>query len=522
MGVFMKNKIFSFLQLLLLVGIIHVNGLVFAKEKFPQGKNTYQALNADENDPFVISFGTSMSQTHQTCNTVNPEHIRSTLQTIAQQQADPQSWLESKDRIWYVLRSLPKVACSHCSTVFDPSSLNPEKNKLLIKKLIKDLASNHSANKLTMKRCLKCSHKNSLIEQPKSPSTLTPAHLQAMIAQIDHLNINKQVGCKKCALPNYRISLEACDVLKDDSIEIDQDKLQAQAQWLKQIGNPMLFLHHYANPSCIPNLFEKPQHAEWFADYCSQVVASSPQITHVCPISQLVAFGFRVKRQTLPPFQSSLDQDAYFNNIVQAHVQASKKIKALNPKIQVLISHQWKPMKPKHGVGDPRRLLEMFICSIASRMYNGKFVSLMQTHTQHFDGIALSLYPAIHFNLWVAEGDNCSGKIDAESALESIIETHKAFPGKDIYIAETGCNTPDEQTKKDFIDMTLHVCKLARDKGIPVKGIYFWGHTNDPEFYSEWNSAPGSCHFGPFEKLDPEHPCASMNAAGKHIQEILS
>ncbi|HSW75642.1 MAG TPA: hypothetical protein VLG50_01245 [Candidatus Saccharimonadales bacterium] len=515
----MRNITKKFFGLVLLVGILHAN-IIEAKISFPPGKITYQTLNADKNNPFVISFGTSISQTHQTCNTVSYDHIRSTLHSVAQKQKDPFSWLEHKDRIWYVLRCLPQTRCNRCAIIFDPSTIQPEKNTRLVKFILKDIATNSSAYKLTMRRCPKCLHKCCLSELPRQQSTLSPAHLQTMIQQINYLNINKQSGCS--CLPNYRISLEACDILKDNSTEIDQNKLQAQAAWLKEIGNPMIFLHHYANPESIPHLFEKEEHAQWFAHYCGQVVAASPYITHVCPISQLVAFGFRVKRQTLPPFEISIDQDTYLNNMVKAHIQASKKIKAVNKNIQVLVSHQWKPMKPKHSATDPRGLLERIVCSIANRAYNGKFVSLMQPHFKHFDGIALSIYPAMYFDVTTPLGDNCSGIIDEQSALESIVEIHNAFPGKDIYIAETGCNTANAQTKKDFIDMTLHVCKLARDKGIPVKGIYFWGHTNDPEFYNEWNNAPGSCHFGPFEKLDPAQPFASINAAGKHIQEILS
>ena len=156
------------------------------------------------------------------------------------------------------------------------------------------------------------------------------------------------------------------------------------------------------------------------------------------------------------------------------------------------------------------------------KTYNGTFVRLIKPFEKHFDGIALSIYPPIHFNLWNPEGSNCSGIIDAKSTLEAIVATSKAFPGKDIYITETGCNTPNPQTKKDFIDMTLYACKLARDKGIPVKGIYFWGHTNDPLFYSEWNSAPGTTHFAPFDTLETTNPTASINASGIHIKEIIS
>jgi len=492
------------------------------KNKFPSGKETYKALNQDLDNPFIVSFGTSMSQTECTSNTVHPDFISSQLQKIAQQQTDPQAWLGHSGRIWYVLKSLPAATCSDCKKTTDPEKINLETDATIIEYIIKNIAKNKSARFLTMTKCPHCKHAKTLSFATKEIPAFTQAHKQAMAYQYNYLNLQSQQGCK--SLPAYRMSLEACDVLKDCSIEIDPTKLKAQADFLATFqGNIVAFAHHYSNPQAIPNLFEQTHHIAWFADYCAQLVQSCPQITHICPISQPTAFCLRVSRNNdLPPFSSKIDQEQFLQNMTQAQVQASIAMKKINPNIKVLVSHQWKPMKTVHTPTDPRYFIEKFVSKIAHNMYNGTFIRLIKPFEKYFDGIALSIYPPIRFNLWKPQGSNCADNIDAKSALEAIIATSKAFPGKDIYITETGCNTANPQTKKDFIDMTLMVCKLARDKGIPVKGVYFWGHTNDPLFYTEWNSAPGTTHFGPFDKLDPANPIASINASGLYIKEIIS
>lgn len=40
---------------------------------FPPATETYQTLNNDPENSFVVSFGTAMSQTHTTDNTCHPE-----------------------------------------------------------------------------------------------------------------------------------------------------------------------------------------------------------------------------------------------------------------------------------------------------------------------------------------------------------------------------------------------------------------------------------------------------------------
>lgn len=486
---------------------------------FPSAKDTYTILNQDPENPFVLSFGTSMSQTHHTCNTVNPDFERKKLQQIAQKDSNPKAYLSHKDRIAYVLRSLPIITCEKCQITIDPLDLEPITDSELISNIIDELAQNISETQLTLKQCPHC-HGN-IIELPQKRAIFTDQHKHAMLEQIQMLGVTNQKSCTQHNLPNYRLSIEACDILQDNSTEIDPTKLQAQANFLQSIGNPLLFCHHYANPQAIPDLFEKSEHVQWFANYCSSIISASPHITHICPISQPVAFFNRVTRHNLPPFECSVISSEFLKNITDAQVAACKKMKSVNPHLKVLFSHQWKPMRPKHAFGDPRRILELLVCQVADRMYNGAFINMLQPHQEHFDGIALSVYPAMYFNLWTPEGNNHIAHFSADDSLEAIMQTHKAFPNKDIYIIETGCNTTDPQMKQDFIDMTLHVCKIARDQGVPVKGVYFWGHTNDPLFYTEWNLLPGTTNFAPFDDLNIQNPCASINAAGLYIKEIL-
>ncbi len=509
----MKKKFFLSLYLCFAITVSSTFATVFAP-----AKKTFQELN--EAGPFVISFGTSMSQTHQTNNTAHLAYMKNRLKSEALKSKNPRVYLASKDRIGYILRTLPSALCQNCKKEINPSKLNRDNDHAVIQNLVDQLNKNIHEN-LIFTNCPFCDS-TQLTQQFKKEVVLTKSHQDAMIAQINHLNVKEQNGCVQHHLPNYRISLEACDVLHQNSTILDPEKIKTQAAFIEQMGNPLIFFHHYANPQAIPDLFEKEEHAEWFANYCSEMIKACPNVSHVCPISQPVAFSQRVSRGTLPPFSCSISQREYLKNINNAQISACKAMKKINPKLKVLVSHQWKPFKPYHGMLSPWYALESLICSIADRMYNGSFISMMQNNIDHFDGIALSVYPSLKFNGWVPQGDNCSAKFNADDALEAIMATHKAFPTKDIYIVETGCNTADDQQKRGFIDMTLHVCKVAKEKGVPIKGVYFWGHTNDPDFYTEWNLQPGSTHFAPFEKLDPSDPTGSINAAGLYIKEILS
>ena len=516
----MKNLKLSVYSIL--VALLSIAHIAYApiKAPFPSAIDTYSTLNQDPANPFVISYGTSMSQARKdSANTANSRYIRSQLQKIAQKQSNPKIWLSHSNHIWYVLNALPIVICNHCNTQINPKTLTLQRDCQIIDDIINDISSQKSAKQLTMAQCPTCKHKNDLTELPSTTKPFTDKHKHAMTNQFHALNILSQPGCK--TLPVYRLSVEASDVLQDGTTNIDPKKLHDQAQFLASFGgNLVVFGHHYSNPQVIPNLFEKSAHIPWFANYCAQVVQSCPRITHFCPISQPIAFSFHLARsQDLPPFICSINQKDYLANMTQAHVAACIAIKKVNPNIQVLVCHQWKPMRAMHT--DIRSLLESFICSVADKKYNGEFVKQMKPYEKYFDGIALSIYPPVTFNLFWPQGTNCSDILDADAALEAIVQTHKHFPTKDIYVTETGCNTTNPEKKRQFIDMMLHVCLLARNKGIPVKGIYFWAHTNDPDFYSEWNAAPGSTHFAPFDKLDTENPANSINASGTYIQEIL-
>lgn len=479
------------------------------------GAQTYAELN--QKNPFVMSVGTSMSQTDPSIqNTMHPDFIRKKMYQKAQGK-DGAEWLKHEKRFWYVLRALDSWMCGN-GHVINPGSLDEKKDQKTIQAILADCAKPNDAKQLSLSKCPYCADPSVVYLGDDTKFTL--AHENAMVEQIRALYVNRQ--SKK--LPNMRLSIEIGSILKTNSIEIDEQKLNDLVAFITKLGNPLLFFHHYANPISIPYLFEKEEHIEWFANICAAIMQQLPQITHVCPVSQPLGFVNRIMRDGgLPPFEYKITQNQLLDNITKAQVAAALAMKKVNPALQVLVSHQWKPMRPKHtSTLDPRMLFELGICKIADSMYNGKFVSLIKDHIAIFDGIALSVYPALEFDLWAPVGSNIAGRMDFEGSLEAIVATSQAFPGMPIYIVETGCNTTDPVIKRGFIDMMLCVCKRAVDLGIPVKGLYFWAITNDSRFYREWNAPAGSCNFGPFDALDPVNPTASINAAGKHIKDILS
>lgn len=476
-------------------------------QTIPPAEQTYKELNSDPNNPFVMSIGTSMSQTEHTDNIIHPTYLSKLLQKKSKKQKSQAQWL--KDRWGYVVASTPNISCNNCK--LDVLLETTKQDHVLVDVLIKVLT-NNTTNSLTFTQCPWC-NSTDIIQKPKSLHIFTNEKQEQFKKQLQTLGVFDQAAAKQ--LPPYRISLEIADMINHDGA-INADKLKAQAAFVQNLQNPLIFMHHYANPQCKPHLFEHKEDITWFAAACAQCVAACPNVTHVCPISQIMGFGLQVARQKmLPPFSCTIDQNQFLQNIIDAQVAASRAMKAVNPKLKVLVSHQWKPMKPMHSFGDPRHALECLICTIADRMYNQTFVQLLQKHSDSFDGIALSVYPALYFNGTTPCGNNCSGTLDPQAALEAIVKIHEAFPTKEIHIVETGCNSADPEIKKQFVDMTLYVCKLARNLGIPVKSCYFWGHTN--ESYFEWNKTPGTSFFGPFDGTTPE----SINEYGKYLQHIL-
>lgn len=478
------------------------------RQPFPPAKKTYQELNAHPESPFLVSIGTAMSQTEFTDNIIHPEYLAELLQKKSQTDKNPRSWLTQR---WgYVIRSVCDIQCNQCNTATNLASL--QQDDPLVTTIVKNFSLNKNTNRLQLSACPYCQSVN-IMQRPQTIAPLTKEDKKAIKEQLESLGVLSQAAA--CHIPGCRISGELANLLDNDG-NIILEKLQEQVRFAQDLQHPLWVFHHYANPKCKPYLFEQKDDIAWFADKCAQFIQACPGLTHVCPISQIMGFGMQVSRQKmLPPFSCDISTDQFLQNIVQAQIAASKAMKKINPHLKVLVSHQWKPMKPIHSLGDPRHALECAVCTIADRMYNQKFAQLLKPHTDSFDGIALSIYPALYFDTVTPCGNNCTGMIDPQAALEAIVQTNLAFPDKEIHIVETGCNSNDPETKKQFVDMTLYVCKLAQDLGIPVKSCYFWGHANNP--YFEWNKNPGTSFFGPFESLEID----SINEYGKYLQEIL-
>lgn len=482
----------------------------FLGEKYDSAAQSYKDLNKDPDNPFATGIGIADSQTGHHNNTVHPHYLAALLQGASQKASNPAQWL--KEHWGYVVQSIPDAQCKSCNAQMRFNTLLPDKHEKTIDTITKIIAANRTAQSIAMAQCHQCGSSN-IQQTPQQLVTCTDSQSQQMAQQVESLGSFKQDGVKK--LPGYRLSIELADILKDNTDKTDPEKLTKTAQRLKDLHHPVTFMLHYANPQAKPNLFDNKADISWFAERCADIVRACPGLTHVCPISQIMGYGMQISRGALPPFETKLSQGEFLENIVQAQVQAGKAMKEVNPDVKVLVSHQWKPMSPKHGRLDPRYSLELLVSSIADYMYNQKFVSLIKPHIKEIDGIALSVYPRLEFNMWEPTSPNCSGIIDARAALEAIEKTAEAFPGKDIYIVETGCNNADGETKKKFVDMTLHACKIARSKGIPVKTCYFWGHSN--KSYMEWNKAPGETNFGAFEDFSPD----SINEYGKYLRDTV-
>lgn len=490
---------------------------IFNNAPYPKGKESYAYLMKNSASSFALSIGTSLSQTYITQNTINPEFIRKKMLELAKKMGPIEGleWLRSEKRKWYLLRSMPDYECSCGFKNISDESLELNEIALL------DLSLNFmDITDFDFKNCPKCQKEITKKDEQKNLFSLE--NQDKIVNLIHNLNVDL---LKIKGISNARLSIEISDVLTSGTLEIDEGKLQNLVDLINKIGNPMIFFHHYANPIALSNLFEKEEHAEWFANICARVIEKLPNITHVCPVSQPTGFMFRVtQNQDLPPFEYKVSQDKLLDNIMKASALAADKMRMVRSKInngiqlKVLVSHQWKIMSPKHAYYDPRYSLELLAAIIADKMYNGKFLKAVQPYISRFDGIALSVYPALKFDLWRPDGSNIAGTVDYDGSLGAVVEANKAFPSKDIYIVEAGCNTADVAVKNDYIDMMLCVCARACQSGIPLKGLYFWAITNHPDFYMEWNTPKRTTSFGPYEGLETD----SINQGGKYLKDIIN
>lgn len=486
----------------------------YKNNEIPKGMDSYRALNAK--DPFVIGTGIGGTQTwYNTAQTVaNPHYMSRQLKQLGsnlkQNGGDPLAYLT--ERRWYTLTSLPKISCQLCGQHIDYNNVGTL-NEEIQNKLIANIATtiyDQSSQELIVTECPYCEG-NNLNMAPQTYEPFDKSKQNLLVQQLDTLGALNQAP----TLPTCRFSIELSEILNDDAT-INHAKLSELAQLVQDMKNPLLFIHHYANPQCKPHLFESYEDIEWFANVCKEIIAACPNVTHVCPISQPLGFANKVSYQRiLPPFHAKAPYQKYVEIIAasqQAAARAMKAIKREQP-LKVLASHQWKPMRQSK----PDDYKAKFASSIADVMYNKEFIRHFSKQVKDFDGIALSIYPALYFEGFKPKGDNCSGIIDPEAAFESIYEVHEAFPDKEIFIVEAGCNCNQEEVRIKYIDTLLYISQLSRELGIAVQSCFFWGHTNDKDFYREWNFAPHSTHFGFFKDINP----TSINQAGRHLQAIL-
>ena len=489
---------------------------------FTPAAESYQKL-LQANKSFSIGPGMSLSQTvYNTAPTIyEPSYMRKMLYQKAILEKNPLKWITTQR--WYALTSLPEIICNNpdCNrsiTFTNISDLPLPQQEFLLQNIVENLELSEQ-EELTVTKCPYC-NTTGITLRPQKYKSFSPAYQQAMAEQVRSLGVFKQQTNKD--FPACRISLELADILQNNSDQIDPQKLANVAKLVNSLSNPLLFIHHYTNPQIKPYLFEREEDIEWFANLCAEIIKACPNVTHVCPISQPMGFARKVSRGMQPPFSISINFNKYFNNIAAAQKEASIAMKQVRPNLKVLLSHQWKPMKPKHTNFSIIRMIELAASKIADMMYNQKFASTFNVQAEHFDGIALSIYPAIYIDGFKVVGDNCTGKLDPHATLEAIIATHEAFKSKDIYIVETGCNCPNQERRKTFIDMTLQACSIASNMNISIKTCFFWTLNNDLYFYREWNSPPGSTNFGFFDDLDKDNPTESINESGKYLQTILA
>lgn len=494
------------------------------KMNYQPANVSYQRLNSG-GKRFNVGPGIGMPQTvYNTAPTIyNPDDMKYLLYHMLKDMKDSEqfTWLKSQE--WYALTCLPVITCQNpaCSKTINFDTIKDLEYKqinLMLQNMINTIGTPEDLGYITVTKCPYCGGKIKLT--PQQYKELTPAKQKDLAVEFLQLGVAKQFAGTQ-QLPTCRVSIDLGTILQDGTTYIDYDKLKELAQFIANLINPLLFIHHYANPAMMPNLFEHESDIAWFANICAEVARACPNVTHICPISQPMGMIEKVSRGMQPPYRltKGITKAQYSKNIVDAQVQASVEIKRVRPEVKVLLSHQFKQLIPAHYPVTYKYASEFLFTRAGDYVYNQGFIKAFKPYEQYFDGIALSVYPAAIVDTWgVHSNVNLSGMIDPHAALDAVVRTNSAFPDKDIYIVEAGCNSDNPSEKQQYVDMVLHVCDIASYMQIPVKTCFFWSLTDDMNFYREWNQRPGSTYFGFYRTIDP----VTIKPEGRYLQQVIS
>jgi beta-glucosidase len=281
---------------------------------------------------------------------------------------------------------------------------------------------------------------------------------------------------------------------------------------------PMVTLHHFTQPIWFDELggWEKEANLKHFIKFCEKVYEEfSQRVPFWCTFNEPTVFACVGWIQgSFPPGKGKGqlwnhidDAVNVMQNIMIAHVQVYKALKAINPEPKIGIVHNMFPTNP-YSRWNP---LEYIAAYFADKLTNDLVVQFFRTGIYKFnlpllgknfnlkmvdapntlDFLGFNYYSQMFYRVHLDAGDPIraeahpdDARINAMTDMEyapypeglyyCLKGLSEAFPNIPLYITENGIADEDDSRRKMFLKRYLYAVSRAIKDGVDVRGYFYW------------------------------------------------
>lgn len=282
---------------------------------------------------------------------------------------------------------------------------------------------------------------------------------------------------------------------------------------------PMITLHHFTHPLWFEDLgnWEKEENIKYFIAFAERVYEEfSGKVKFWCTINEPTVFAMVGWLQgTFPPGKTEGDMiwnsmDKAVNvvqNLMIAHVQVYKHLKAIDPQPQIGIVHNIFHMRPCRRWNP----FDYVVGMVADYLQNDMVIQFFRTGNfkwhipligkkfhiripeapKCFDFFGLNFYSHIHMKVVLDPKDPVQSQaspveeklsvmtdmeypIYAEGIYIALKRLSSAFPGVPIYVTENGVADKDDSMRKLFTKRYFYAISRAISEGVNLKGYFYW------------------------------------------------
>ncbi len=318
------------------------------------------------------------------------------------------------------------------------------------------------------------------------------------------IQLIEDLGCN-----SYRFSVE-WSLIEPKNGRFDQKAINHYKALLKKLKKknitPMVTLHHFTTPRWFEELggFENEENIHYFVRFAEKMFrALGADVDQFVTFNEPGVLAFMTYGMgEFPPGKAAHLNDcgALMKNLLIAHVQTYRTLKAINPNKQIGIVHQYIGFTPYSGWNPVESVLASYLDYTSHRALLNFFKTNqfsfyipfvanqsyeVEKDEKIIDFLGLNYYshPLVTMHLDITnpiqsscyEGEKMTD-MPFRMYPQGLYDALKDCQSLDVplYVTETGIADEKDELRAEFITRVLASLDRAKADGIDVRGFYYW------------------------------------------------